>query len=111
MAAGSAEGHDPRVPLHAALDPAARRIVARRRPSPATGLSAIAAALLLFVFSSGGTLATTTVGPKCDAVNLRAGPSTTYTKKTSVSTGAVLTVSATVTGGSYLTTCAGVSVS
>jgi stage II sporulation protein D len=111
MAAGPAEGHAPRVPLHAALDLAAPRTVVRRRPSTATALSALAAALLLFVFSSGGTLASTTVGPKCDAVNLRTGPATTYTRKTSVNTGAVLTVATTVTGGSYLTSCLGISLS
>jgi SpoIID/LytB domain protein len=99
------------VPHHAALDPAAPRTIPRRRPSSAAALSALAAALLLFVFSSGGTLAATTASPKCDAVNLRTGPSTTYTKKTSVNTGAVLTVAAAVTGGSYATTCAGVSMS
>jgi len=105
------EGHAPGVPLHAALDPAARRTVVRRRPSLATALTALAASLLLFVFSSGGTLASTTVSPTCDAVNLRTGPSTTYTKKASVNTGALLTVAATVTGGSYLTSCAGISLS
>jgi SpoIID/LytB domain protein len=111
MAGRLAEGHAPRVPLNAALDPAARRVVPRRRPSAATGLSALAAAFLLLVFSSAGTLATTTASPRCDGVNLRTGASTSYTKMTSVNTGAVLTVSATVTGGSYLTSCAGVSLS
>jgi stage II sporulation protein D len=111
MAVAAADGHDPRVPHPAALDPVARPSAARRRPSSARGLSAVAAALLLFAFSSGGTLAATTVTPTCDAVNLRTGPATTYTVKTSVNTGAVLTVAATVTGGSYLTSCLGVSLS
>jgi SpoIID/LytB domain protein len=110
MAVGGAEAHAARVPHHAALDPALPRTF-RRRPSSATALSALAAALLLFVFSSGGTLAATTASPNCDAINLRTGPSTTYTKKTSVNTGAVLTVAATVTGGSYVTSCLGVSLS
>jgi stage II sporulation protein D len=111
MAARRGEGHAPRVPLHVALDPAASRTVARRRRSSAPALSALAASLLLFVFSSGGAIAATTVTPTCDSINLRTGPSTTYTKKTSVNTGAVLTVAATVTGGSYLTSCLGVSLS
>ncbi|MEA2672941.1 MAG: hypothetical protein QOI92_133, partial [Chloroflexota bacterium] len=110
MAVGGAEAHAARVPHHAALDPALPRTF-RRRPSSTTALSALAAALLLFVFSSGGTLAATTASPNCDAINLRTGPSTTYTKKTSVNTGAVLTVAATVTGGSYVTSCLGVSLS
>lgn len=70
--------------------------------------TALATAALLFGLSSTGTLAATTVTPKCDAVNLRTGPSTSYTKKTSVNTGAKLTVVATVTGGSYATSCKGV---
>jgi SpoIID/LytB domain protein len=111
MAAGRAKAHIPRVPHHAALDPAAPHTRVPRRPSSTSALSALAAALLLFVFSSGGTLASTTATPNCDAVNLRTGPSTTYTKKTSVNTGAVLTVAATVTGGSYATSCLGVSLS
>ena len=96
---------------HAALEFAALRT----GPSPAARrlrpvhrgalLSAVATAILLLVFSSTGTLAATTVTPKCDAVNLRTGPSTTYAKKTSVNTGAILTVVATVSGGSYATTC------
>lgn len=81
----------------------------RRRPSPMAALSALLAALLLFVFSSGGTFAATTVTPKCDAINLRTGSSTTYARKASVNTGAVLTVAATVTGGSYSASCLGVS--
>ena len=97
MAGRRAEGHAPWVPLHAALDPAAPQVARRRRPSRATALSALAAALLLFVFSSGGTLAATTLSPKCDVTNLRTGPGTTYAKKTSVNTGALLTLSATVT--------------
>jgi SpoIID/LytB domain protein len=71
--------------------------------------TAVAMAALLLGLSSTGTLAATTVTPKCDAVNLRTGPSTTYTKKSSVNEGAQLTVVATVTGGSYATSCLGVS--
>jgi stage II sporulation protein D len=111
MAAGGAGAHAPQMPQHAALDPTAPHARVRRRPSSAAALSALAAALLLFVFSSGGTLAATTATPNCDSINLRTGPGTTYTKKTSVNTGAVLTVAATVTGGSYATSCLGVSLS
>lgn len=109
MAEDHTGDHALRVPRHQALVPAAHRTVAPRRPSSATALSALLAALLLFVFSSSGTLAATTVGPKCDSTNLRTGASTTYAKKASVNTGAVLTVAATVTGGSYSASCLGVS--
>ena len=72
-------------------------------------VAALVSAILLLALTSSGTLAATTVTPKCDAVNLRTGPSTTYTKKGSVNEGAQLTVVSTVTGGSYATSCAGVS--
>jgi SpoIID/LytB domain protein len=105
------------VPLHAALDLAALRTGQTRAPSVrrlhrprASALaSAIAAAALLLALSSTGTLASTTVTPNCDGVNLRTGAGTTYAKKTSVNVGAKLTVVATVTGGSYSTSCNGAS--
>ena len=104
MVSVASAGHPPRVPHHAALEPAARR---RWRPRARAGTlaTAVATAILLLGLTSSGVLAATTVTPKCDSVNLRTGPSTTYTKKTSVNTGAQLTVVSTVTGGSYSTTC------
>src|SRR5262245_50774510 len=103
------------VPLHAAIDLAAlrteapmaaprRRSVPRSLPRVAIAAGLIAAILALAVGAT-GVLAATTVTPKCDVVNLRTGPSTTYAKKTSVNEGAKLTVVATVGGGSYATTC------
>lgn len=77
----------------------------RRSPGVASLLAALVAAILLLGVSSTGVLAATTMTPKCDSVNLRTGASTTYTKKTSVNTGAMLTVVSTVTGGSYSATC------
>ncbi|MEO5704833.1 MAG: SpoIID/LytB domain-containing protein [Candidatus Limnocylindrales bacterium] len=104
------------MPLQAALDlaalrtgpPHAQRLRGPWRPRRGALFSALATAALMLVLSSTGTLASTTVTPKCDAVNLRTGASTTYTKKTSANEGAKLTVVATVTGGSYATACAGI---
>ena len=96
MAGRRAEGHAPWVPLHAALDPAAPQVARRRRPSRATALSALAAALLLFVFSSGGT-SRHDPQPEVRCHEPAHRPGTTYAKKTSVNTGALLTLSATVT--------------
>ncbi len=112
MATTACVSHAPVVLLDAAPVPAA----SRRRPRAAgprgtAVLTALASAILLLVLTSGATLAATTVTPKCDAVNLRTGPATTYAKKTSVNEGAKLTVVATVTGGSYSTACAGISLS
>src|SRR5262245_57165657 len=108
-----------RVPLHAALDLAALRTppvpgprtLPGRRVARGSLVAAFLAAILLLGLTSTTTLAATTVTPKCDAVNLRTGPSTTYTKKTSVNEGAKLTVVATVTGGSYATSCNGIALS
>ncbi len=97
------------VPLHAAPDLAAHRRA--RRPRRGSLFTALATSALLLGLSTTGTLAATTVTPKCDAVNLRTGPSTTYTRKTSVNEGAQLSVASTVTGGSYSTACAGISLS
>ncbi len=80
-----------------------------RGPRRGALFAALATAALLLVLNSTLTLASTTVTPKCDAVNLRTGPSTTYTKKTSVNEGAQVTVVTTVAGGSYATSCAGIS--
>ncbi|MEO8274078.1 MAG: hypothetical protein ABI620_08420, partial [Chloroflexota bacterium] len=123
MARRWSTAQSPDVPLHAALDLAALRTRhARagrvdgdftpstiRRPRRGAIFMAVAIAALLLGLSSTGTLAATTVTPKCDATNLRTGASTSYTKKTSVNTSAKLTVVATVTGGSYATSCNGIS--
>ncbi|HXG26634.1 MAG TPA: SpoIID/LytB domain-containing protein [Candidatus Binatia bacterium] len=95
------------MPLHAAFDLAALRTPPRRGPARTRALlsAALIAATLLLGVGTSGVLAATTVTPKCDAVNLRTGPSTTKARTTSVNTGAKLTVVATVTGGSYSTTC------
>jgi len=70
-------------------------------------LVALVAAALLLMVTSTDALGATLVTPKCNDVNLRTGPSTTYTRKAQVDTGARLTVVATVTGGSYTAQCAG----
>lgn len=99
------------MPLNAAFDLAALRTGPRsaRRVSRSAVITALATAALLLLLGSTGTLASTSVTPKCDAVNLRTGASTTYAKKASVNEGATLTVVSTVTGGSYSTSCDGVS--
>ena len=120
MVAATPVGHAPAVPLHAAPEPAARHAAPHRggprpagpRPSRVRAGSvgaALMSAVLLLGLTTTGTLAATTMTPKCDAVNLRTGASTTYAKKTSVNEGARVTVVATVSGGSYGTACAGVS--
>jgi GH25 family lysozyme M1 (1,4-beta-N-acetylmuramidase) len=58
--------------------------------------------------------AVVTVVPKvaaCDGVNLRTSPAMTATRKTTLNTGATVSVVATVTGGSWSTTCADKAVS
>jgi stage II sporulation protein D len=97
-------------PVHAAPRPLSARTRAARRRGTAI-LAAFASAVLLLGLTSSATLAATTMTPKCDAVNLRTGPSTSYGKKTSVNEGAKLRVVATVSGGSYSTSCGGVSLS
>src|SRR5829696_1639180 len=104
----------PRMPLHAAFDLAALRTPALTRPRrerrPAAVAAALIAAILALAVGSTSVLAATIVTPKCDGVSLRTGASTTYAKKATVNEGAKLTVVATVSGGSYATTC-GTSVS
>jgi stage II sporulation protein D len=115
-------GHAAFVPLHAALDQADLRTgrypaLNRARLRRGLGLTqtllfvALAAAALMLLLSSTDALGATLVTPRCDDVNLRTGPATTYTRKTQVDEGARLTVVATVTGGSYASTCAGTSLS
>jgi stage II sporulation protein D len=81
-----------------------------RRPGFGAFASAIAAAVLLFVLTGTGALGATTMAAACDGVNLRTGPSTSYTIKTSLKTGATVATIATVTGGGWSTVCAGKSV-
>ena len=104
MVRGPPDGDPSEVRTAAGIDApvAARR---SRRRAHGTILTAAATALLLLGLTSTGASAATTVTPKCDAVNLRTGAGTTYTKKTSVNMGTQLTVVATVTGGSWSATC------
>ncbi|HXI45748.1 MAG TPA: SpoIID/LytB domain-containing protein [Candidatus Acidoferrales bacterium] len=81
--------------------------VRRLRLSPAAIGSAALVALLLLGTSGFGAAAATTMAPRCDSTNVRTGPATTYAKKASLSTTARVTVVATVSGGSYGTTCNG----
>jgi len=70
-------------------------------------LVALAGAALMLMLTSTAALGATLVTPKCDGVNLRTGPATTYTRKAQVDAGAQLTVVAKVSGGSYRAQCAG----
>ncbi|HJW21987.1 MAG TPA: SpoIID/LytB domain-containing protein [Candidatus Limnocylindrales bacterium] len=73
---------------------------------PATALvGAILAALLLSGLTTDVAAGATTMTPRCDYASLRTGPSTTYAKKASIRLGTTVTVVATVSGGSYGTTC------
>jgi uncharacterized protein YraI len=71
------------VPLQAALDHAAPRRPARGLGQTVLLVSLAAAALLLLVMSTDA-LGATLVTPKCDDINLRSGPATSYTKKAQV---------------------------
>jgi SpoIID/LytB domain protein len=82
--------------------------VRRLRLSRAALGSAGLIAVLLLGLSGLGAAAATTMAPKCNYTNVRTGPATTYAKKASLSTSARVTVIATVSGGSYGTTCNGV---
>ena len=101
MARGLRAGHHADVPTAAGTDhvpaplphgPHAPLAHAPRRRSRGIVplLAALLTATLLLGLSSTGVLAATTMTPKCDAGNLRTGPSTTYTKKTSVNTGTMM---------------------
>jgi len=70
-------------------------------------LLALAAAAFFLLLTSTDAFGATLVTPKCNDVNLRTGPATTYTRKAQVDTGARLTVVAKVSGGSYAAQCAG----
>jgi stage II sporulation protein D len=78
-----------------------------RRPSGRNVVTAFLAAVLLVGLGSFTTIGATTYTPKCDDVNLRTGPSTTYARKTQVDEGDVVTVVKTVDRGSYQTSCDG----
>jgi stage II sporulation protein D len=74
-------------------------------------VSALAAAALLLAVSGTSALGATTMAAACDGVNLRTGAGTSYAIKTSIKTDTKVSVVATVTGGSWSSTCAGKSVS
>ena len=63
------------------------------------------AALLLLGLTSAVAVGATTMAPTCDYVRLRTGPSTTYAIKATLMRTARVTVVATVSGGSYATSC------
>src|SRR5438093_6875441 len=132
MAGAVRRGHAASVPLHSAFDLAALRTPPSLRPDPARPsrakravlltvrpvrrrrslpqtliLVALAAAALLILLSSTNALGATLVTPKCDDVNLRTGPGTTFARKGQVDEGARLTVVAKVSGASYGVQCAG----
>jgi SpoIID/LytB domain protein len=125
-------GHAAVVPLHAALEhaalrtgpftiedpagppetrparPATRSRRRRRSLGQSVLLIALAAAALMLLLTSTDAFGATLVTPKCNDVNLRTGPATTYTRTTQVDTGARLTVVSKVNGGSYSAQCAGI---
>ena len=61
----------------------------------------------MLLLTSTDALGATLVTPKCNDINLRTGPATTYTRKAQVDTGARLTVVSKVDGGSYSAQCGG----
>lgn len=79
----------------------------RGRPRPTSLIAAAVIAGLVLSLGSFTTLGATLYTPKCDKVNLRTGPSTSYVSKVKVNRGAQLTVVGTVSGGSYGTSCNG----
>jgi SpoIID/LytB domain protein len=107
MVAAVRSGHAPFVPLHAAIDQAAPRPRPRGLGQVILLVALSSAALMLLVMSTDA-LGATQVTPRCDDTNLRSGAATTYARKAQVDRGARLTVVATVSGGHYGATCAGV---
>ncbi|HEX8026443.1 MAG TPA: SH3 domain-containing protein, partial [Candidatus Limnocylindrales bacterium] len=94
---------EPRAARHAAdggLTDRGRAVRAR------LALSLVAAAFVL-ALTDGIALGTSTYAALCDSVNLRTGASTTYPIKKAIAAGTQVTVVATVSGGSYSTTCLG----
>lgn len=68
-------------------------------------MGAILTAMLLSGLTTAVAAGATTMTPRCASVNLRTGPSTTYAKKAAIGPGTLVTVVATVSGGSYGTPC------
>ena len=89
---------------HVVTKPRSRAV---RIPGRAALLSALATAALLFALTGTAAFGATTMAAACDGVNLRTGAGTSYAIKTSIKTGTQVTVAATVSGGSWSTTCAG----
>jgi stage II sporulation protein D len=102
-------GSWPRTDRSPIVDPVLTRQVFRaaRRSNVSVVSSALAAAALLFALTGTSALGATTLAAACDGVNLRTGASTSYTIKTSISTGTTIAAVATVSGGSWSTVCAG----
>jgi SpoIID/LytB domain protein len=79
----------------------------RRYVLPKRIATALAAAAFLLTLTGASASGATTMAAACDYVNLRTGAGTTYLIKTSVKAGTTVAVEATVSGGSWSTTCAG----
>lgn len=75
--------------------------------SPASLGAAVMAAILLLGLTSAVAAGATTMAPRCNYVRLRTGPSTAYAIKATLMQTARVTVVATVSGGSYGTSCGG----
>jgi stage II sporulation protein D len=88
---------------------AARRASERGRTARARLALSLVAAAFILTLTDGIAVGATTYAALCDSVNLRTGASTTYPIKKAVAASTKVTVVATVTGGSYRTTCNGVS--
>ncbi|MBI3752063.1 MAG: SpoIID/LytB domain-containing protein [Chloroflexi bacterium] len=84
-----------------------RAPVRRASLSPATLGAAVMAAVLLLVLTSAVAVGATTMAPRCDYVRVRTGPSTTYAIKATLMQTSRVSVVATVSGGSYGTSCGG----
>lgn len=82
-----------------------RAPVRRASLSPATVGVAVIAAMLLLGLTSSVVAGATTMAPKCNYVRIRTGPSTAYAIKATLMTTSRVSVVATVSGGSYGTTC------
>jgi stage II sporulation protein D len=73
--------------------------------------TALAAAAFLLALTGASAFGATTMAAACDGVNLRNSAGTSYAIKATVKTGTLVTVVATVSGGSWSATCAGKAVS
>ena len=83
---------------------------AARVPTRIGLLGAFAAAILMLALTGTSALGATTLAAACDGVNLRTGAGTSYAIKASIKSGTQVTAVATVSGGSWSSTCAGKSV-